>query len=105
MIKNSLLNLAIFLPVLLGASILGVIRPSNNSDFDRDGGFQTSSKSVLGVNSKNSETLSCSSEKPIIGWIDYKGQKLIVPELAQTQTPSACFKTLEDANYESYFEK
>lgn len=44
----------------------------------------------------------CPVEKPIVGWIDFEGNKKVVENLPKNQTPSACFKTIEEAKQEGF---
>lgn len=59
---------------------------------------------VLGVNTqqdlestKDIEKYGCPKYKPIIGWIDFRGRKLIKHTLPNKQMASACFESLEQA--------
>lgn len=58
---------------------------------------------VLGVNSELEENTysenlyGCPENKPIIGWIDFRGRKLIKTVLPKNQRASACFRSLEEA--------
>lgn len=55
--------------------------------------------SVLGVSNQNSP---CPQDKPIIGWIDFQGKKIITENLPGGQLPGACFQTLEEASAEGF---
>jgi hypothetical protein len=63
----------------------------------------TNSKKVLGANSTKSDNQGCTSEKPIIGWIDYSGKKTLQYSLPEGEKPSSCFGTIEEGNKEGYF--
>jgi hypothetical protein len=54
---------------------------------------------VKGAFSKNDF---CPEIKPVIGWIDFQGNKKIVESLPADQQPSACFETLDKAKEEGY---
>ncbi len=55
--------------------------------------------SVLGANSnsRNDGEGYCPSSKPIIGWIDFEGNKRIMENLPINQEASACFRTEDEA--------
>jgi len=55
--------------------------------------------SVLGANSETkSEYKYCPETKPIVGWIDFQGRKMIRTELPENQEASSCFVTVQEAN-------
>jgi hypothetical protein len=59
--------------------------------------------SVLGANTEEELRIyGCSKEKPVIGWIDYKGNKVIKESLPLNESASACFKNLEEAKKEGF---
>ncbi len=58
---------------------------------------------VLGANNLEDKELICPKEKPIIGWVDYFGNKKIVDYLDPEQKPSICFKNFEEANKDGFF--
>ncbi len=62
-------------------------------------------KQVLGVSTEYPPTItnSCPEEKPIIGWIDYAGKKLLLKSLPQNQQPSVCFISEVEGNSEGYY--
>jgi|GEM_PF-5970570 hypothetical protein len=64
-------------------------------------------KSVLGASTQNQEKQNslCTDKLPVIGYIDLKGDKLIVISLEKEQKPSACFKNIQDANADGYYFK
>lgn len=59
---------------------------------------------VLGKDSEDVEA-GCPKSAPIIGWIDFSGEKLIVDYLPEGQNPSACFASIQAANLEGYYEE
>ena len=67
----------------------------------------SSRKSVLGASTENQEKQNslCSSNSPIIGFIDFNGDKLVVTSLEKDQKPSACFKDIQQANSDGYYFK
>jgi hypothetical protein len=44
----------------------------------------------------------CSADKPIIGWIDFRGKKVIKQNLPEGQRASGCFETLEIAKQNGF---
>jgi hypothetical protein len=44
----------------------------------------------------------CPTDQPIVGWIDFEGNKKVVENLPKNQSPSACFKTIEEAKKEGF---
>lgn len=66
-----------------------------------------SRKSVLGASTENQENQNslCTAKLPIIGYINLRGEKLIVTSLEKDQKPSACFKDIQQANADGYYFK
>jgi hypothetical protein len=60
-------------------------------------------KKVLGASSEKDVLFGCTKEKPLIGWIDFSGKKVLRYELEEGQTASACFENEEKAQTEGYF--
>ena len=64
---------------------------------------------VLGANTDESisqnEQNKCPGNQPVIGWIDYFGNKIIKESLPIGQTPSACFVNTQEAVAEGYLKK
>ena len=60
---------------------------------------------VLGVSTNNTgeQNLSCPKNKPVIGYINFKGQRLIKNTLKAGQTAGACFEDVQAANRDSFF--
>jgi len=56
---------------------------------------------VLGASSQTKPE-ECPANKPIIGWIDYAGQKQIRSQLPPNAVPSACFSSVEEALVEGF---
>lgn len=54
---------------------------------------------VLGVKETNNdlENNHCPVDKPVIGWIDYQGNKKIIDKLEKDQNPIICFESVEEA--------
>lgn len=64
---------------------------------------QGSGGQVLGANSEDNNY--CPEDKPIIGWVDYRGNKIITNTLPNTEKPSVCFETTIEANQQEFFQK
>jgi hypothetical protein len=60
---------------------------------------------VLGAQSEFIEQAGCSEDKPVIGWIDYQGQKIIVNSLPEGKIASVCFSSVDEANEQGYFQR
>ncbi len=61
---------------------------------------------VLGANSEDEEKdNACPSVKPITGWIDYRGHKLIKQNLNPGEKPSSCFLSIEEANEAGFYQQ
>ena len=64
---------------------------------------------VLGANTDESisqkEQNQCPVNQPVIGWIDYFGNKIIKESLPIGQSPSACFVNTQEAIAEGYLKK
>jgi hypothetical protein len=66
------------------------------------------SNQVLGASS-NFEGVSlsagevCPESKPVLGWINHEGEKLILESIPEGETPSACFENVERAQKEGYY--
>ena len=58
-------------------------------------------KQVLGASSQK-ESEPCPPNKPIIGWIDYAGNKTVRDFLPPETTASACFSSLTEAQNQGY---
>lgn len=58
-------------------------------------------KSVQGASSKD-ENEFCPENKPIIGWIDYSGNKTIRYSLPEGEFASSCFESIEEAELAGY---
>jgi hypothetical protein len=58
------------------------------------------SKQVLGVSTNTPDP--CPSDRPIIGWINFQGQKTIQDSLSPEASASACFHTVEEAQSQGY---
>jgi hypothetical protein len=55
-------------------------------------------KNILGASNQNQDYLyGCTEEKPVIGWINYSGQKIITQDLPSNETASSCFKSITEA--------
>lgn len=97
MIKNFLQKL-LFSGVIFGVAAFVVLISSTIYPRSSGGGIEslkTQDSSVLGINTDNQEKTKCPKETPIIGWIDYAGNKKIVDDI--NQSPSACFRSIEEA--------
>jgi len=57
---------------------------------------------VLGESTQKTSN-PCGVDKPIIGWIDFAGNKTIQGSLAENMQPSACFFDIEEANQAGFF--
>jgi hypothetical protein len=67
---------------------------------------QLNSSSVLGASTEDGAYLyGCTESKPVIGWIDYSGQKVIRESLPSGENASACFGTMQEANQAGFVEK
>lgn len=62
--------------------------------------FNLGDSGVLGVDT--SDKSPCPQDSPVIGWIDYRGEKLIVDSIPNDYPPSACFVSDEKAEQEGY---
>lgn len=63
---------------------------------------------VLGASTTNDQSTTnnlCPESQPVLGFIDFKGNKLILDKLDDTQKPSACFIDISKANADGYFYK
>jgi len=66
------------------------------------------SNQVLGASSETeavpvSAKEVCPESKPVLGWIDHEGKKLILESIPEGEAPSACFETVEGAQKEGYY--
>lgn len=104
--KSFILNLAIFgLCFIFAGFAVALVTPvSFHTADDSKILFETILKEpkreVLGVSTeiyKSDGLNSCPNDKPIIGWIDYQGKKIIVNGLDVDKKPSGCFKTVDEA--------
>lgn len=64
------------------------------------GGYHHSGQNVLGAHTK--DQVGCPSHRPIIGWVDFKGNKTLPDVLPPGQEPSICFRSLEEAHAEGF---
>ncbi len=62
--------------------------------------FHSSGTGVLGIDDDSDKA--CPDDKPVMGWIDYRGEKKIVDHVPDNQDPSACFSSIENAKTEGY---
>ena len=104
--KSFILNLAIFglCFIFAGFSVALVTPVSFRTADDSKILFETLLKEpkseVLGASTqiyKDDSLDSCPEDRPIIGWINYQGKKILVQSLDKDQNPSNCFKTLDEA--------
>jgi hypothetical protein len=79
----------------------GIKTTNDSAEFLND----LSQAEVLGASDTKEDQSQCSKEYPIIGWITYEGQKLIVNKLPKNENPSKCFKTLEEAKIDGWSEE
>lgn len=64
------------------------------------------SKNILGASTENKDYLfGCDEKKPVIGWIDYSGNKIVTNTLPDNEKASACFANLKEAQSEGFFLK
>jgi len=63
---------------------------------------QSTKGEVLGENTSQT-TNPCGQNYPIIGWVDFTGNKVIRGYLPEHLKPSACFKTVEEAHEAGFF--
>jgi hypothetical protein len=55
-------------------------------------------KKILGASTENKDYLyGCTEKKPIIGWINYNGEKIITQNLPEGETASGCFESQREA--------
>ncbi len=61
--------------------------------------LQRGFSNVLGVDSQGELEFyrKCPDHKPVIGWITHFGEKIILSELPEGETPSACFISTKEA--------
>jgi hypothetical protein len=95
--------LSVSLVGLMGIGRMGGGTLADDSAIIRNQGTDKDSqlRSVQGANS-NDENSNCPEDKPIIGWIDYQGQKTIKYSLPEGELASACFATIEEAKEEGF---
>lgn len=61
---------------------------------------------ILGANSETkSDYFGCSEQKPVIGWINFHGKKIIKDTLSNNNTPSSCFKNINEANEAGFWKE
>ncbi len=65
-------------------------------------------KQVLGASTNNVEnnqlnSTLCPEQSQVLGYINYRGEKLILDNKNLDQKPTACFKTVEEANSDGYY--
>jgi hypothetical protein len=89
----------VFLAVFVALGLNTGLRNSSGETVDEVRGI--TSKGVLGASSK-SDLNPCPDAKPVIGWIDLDGKKMIVYTLAKDQKASVCFETEALANAAGY---
>ena len=104
--KSFILNLAIFgLCFIFAGFAVALVTPvSFRTADDSKILFETLLKEpkseVLGASTQIYKTEglnTCPADRPIIGWINYQGKKIVVQALDKDQKPSSCFKTLDEA--------
>ena len=109
--KSFVLNLAIFgiYFMFAGLAVALVTPVSFHTADDSKILFETLLKQpkseVLGASTqiyKEDSLQNCPESKPIIGWINYQGKKLIVTELLLNEKPSGCFENTKKANQEGF---
>jgi hypothetical protein len=62
---------------------------------------QSTSSQVLGANDRNSSN-QCPLDKPIVGWLSYRGDKVLPDKLPVGESPSVCFGSYEEAYQEGF---
>jgi hypothetical protein len=104
--KSFIANLAIFgLCFIFAGFAVALVTPvsfrtADNSKILFEKILKEPKNEVLGASTelyKADSLNACPEEKPVIGWIDYQGQKIVVNSLGQNQKPSVCFKTIDEA--------
>lgn len=84
-----------------GPSPVNVTEDDSSSFFEFLKGSE--GKGVLGVGGSSSDDGSvCPKDKPVIGWMDYSGRKVVVGSVPSGQKP-VCFESIEKANAEGFF--
>jgi hypothetical protein len=110
MIKNSVFKIITDdILLVIGSSVVVLclifLFPQFSSSTDDDSAqliqylTNRSTNQVLGVNSKSDN---CPIDKPIVGWVNYEGEKIITYQLPENEMPSVCFKSIDDANNEGF---
>ena len=107
--KSNYLVLGILSVALLGLSAAsrgmygdGLI---NDANLLRSGEENTSEfRSVRGATDsvEDNEDGPCPADKPVIGWINYAGERKIRTTLPEGEFASACFETTQEANLAGY---
>lgn len=65
---------------------------------------RTAKRNILGASNDSQDYLKgCSEEAPVIGWIDYRGEKVVVDTLPDSEDASACFVDLDEAAKQGFF--
>lgn len=103
--KTLVFGLSLLMTIL---AIGGVVSMSFNTADDREYLYRelerTSQGQVLGTSTnKAAELYGCNEKKPIIGWIDFKGNKVIRDTLPSGQHASSCFATVQEANQAGFY--
>ena len=108
--KSNYLLLGVLSVALLGLGVLG--GGSYGSDLVDDSTRLRSGltqdngelRSVQGARDTGvtSETSPCPADKPVIGWIDYAGERKIRTSLPEGEFASACFETTQKALLAGY---
>ncbi len=99
--EHSLVAGLSFLMLIAGIFMLSSNLSQTADDSKEIGSYLDRAKhgQVLGASTeKKLELYSCPDSKPIIGWIDYTGNKLIKQNLDPDQKASSCFTNTEEAN-------
>lgn len=104
--KSSYLLLSVLSLALLG--LTGLSRLSggivDDAEILRTQGSESQFRSVQGATSTTNDD-ACPEDKPIIGWINYEGQKTVRFSIPEGEFASACFDDVDDALAAGYLER
>jgi hypothetical protein len=104
-IKSLSFSLAVVTITILSIPLLSVIQIQTGDDSRMLSTIleRVNSSKVLGASTENDDYLyGCHEDKPIVGWVNYEGKKVIRNTLPNGEVASACFKNLPEAQQNGF---
>jgi hypothetical protein len=108
---HNLLEYSVYIFATIMVVLVGLFTPQFGFTTTDDSSFVTDylvnyegGSSVLGARSTSSEG-KCPSDRPIVGWLTYEGDKVLATTLPEGEEPTVCFRSYEEAYREGFVDE